>query len=71
MAALRPEKLSITTTPQDAKELQEVADGLAATGSSARFVPRRELRAEIGTDEYFGALLVPDESFTSPACASW
>jgi glycine/D-amino acid oxidase-like deaminating enzyme len=58
--------LDLAYTPQDAKELQEVADGLAAAGSPARFVPRKELRAEIGTDEYFGGLLVPNDGGVHP-----
>ncbi len=58
--------LELAYTPADARDLEEISGQLAATGSSARFVPRRELRAEIGTDEYFGGLLVPNDGGLHP-----
>jgi len=50
----------------DVAGLRAAADELMDAGSPARYVPRSELRAEIGTDAYFGGLLVERDAGVHP-----
>jgi glycine/D-amino acid oxidase-like deaminating enzyme len=44
--------------PSHAEELEAVVASLAAVGSPARYLPRERVREEIGTDAYFGAIVI-------------
>jgi glycine/D-amino acid oxidase-like deaminating enzyme len=50
--------LELAYAPGHVAELHETAESLALMGASARFVPRESVREEIGTDAYYGALVV-------------
>lgn len=50
--------LELAYAPAHVDELRAAADALALVDTLARLVPRAELRSEIGTDAYFGGLVV-------------
>jgi glycine/D-amino acid oxidase-like deaminating enzyme len=52
--------LELAWTPSHVDQLRAAVGSLAAVGMTARFVPRDELRSEIGTDAYYGGLVVDD-----------
>lgn len=44
--------------PSHAEGLEAAVETLAAVGTPARFLPRERVREEIGTDAYFGAIVI-------------
>ncbi|HXZ82439.1 MAG TPA: FAD-dependent oxidoreductase [Acidimicrobiales bacterium] len=53
--------------PRAARHFEKVAGAFGAIGESARFLDRDELRAEIGSDRFFGALVVERSASLHPA----
>jgi glycine/D-amino acid oxidase-like deaminating enzyme len=58
--------LELAYAPSHLRELQRSQEGLALMGVDATVVPREGLRAEIGSDAYHGALVVPDSGLLHP-----
>lgn len=50
----------------DADDFAGERDALAAVGVASRVVPRERIRAEIGTDEFFGALAIDGSGVLHP-----
>ena len=59
--------LELAFGPSDADGMEAAARELTGAGTPARFVPRAVLREEIGTDAYFGGLLVETDGGLDPA----
>ncbi|HET7726026.1 MAG TPA: FAD-dependent oxidoreductase, partial [Candidatus Limnocylindrales bacterium] len=55
---VRSGHLELAYAPSHADGFPKAAEALATLDVPARVVPRQELRAEIGTDAYFGGLVV-------------
>ena len=52
--------LELAYAPSHMRDLQQQRESLAAVGVPTIVIPREKLRTEIGSDAYFGALVVPD-----------
>ena len=59
--------LELASGPSDADGIEAAARELTEAGTPARYVPRAELRREIGSDAYFGGLLVEGDGGLDPA----
>lgn len=58
--------LELAFAPSHARELEHARDSLAAVGVRASVVPRERIREEIGSDAYFGALVVEGSALVHP-----
>ncbi len=58
--------LELAYSRHDADELEAYGKELEAYDGSARWIPRSELRSEIGTDAYYGGLLFPADGGIHP-----
>ena len=59
--------LELAYAPSHVPELDHARDALEAVGVSAHVVPRERIREEIGTDAYYGALVVEGSGLLHPA----
>ena len=64
---VRPGHMELAYAPSHLAHLATAAASLATVGEVARTVPASELRVEIGTDVYFGGLLVERSVGLQPA----
>jgi glycine/D-amino acid oxidase-like deaminating enzyme len=48
------------------RDLAQLRESLAGRGVASRFVPRENLREEIGSDTYFGGLVIPGGGLVHP-----
>ncbi len=58
--------LELAYAPSHVPELEHARDGLAAVGVASHIVPRERIREEIGTDAYYGALVVEGSGLLHP-----
>ena len=58
--------LELAYSRHDADELEAYGKELGDYDGSARWIPRAELRTEIGTDAYYGGLLYPQDGGIHP-----
>jgi glycine/D-amino acid oxidase-like deaminating enzyme len=58
--------LELAYAPSHVKELQHAQQSLAFMGIESTVVPRERIREEIGSDAYYGALVVPDSGLLHP-----
>jgi glycine/D-amino acid oxidase-like deaminating enzyme len=58
--------LELAYAPSHVKELHHAQASLATMGVEATIVPRDAIREEIGSDAYFGALVVPNSALLHP-----
>jgi glycine/D-amino acid oxidase-like deaminating enzyme len=58
--------LELAYAPSHVPELEHAREGLAAVGVSSTVVPREHLRTEIGSDAYFGGLVVEGSGLLHP-----
>ena len=58
--------LELAFAPSHVKELHHAQQSLAVMGVETTVVPRERIRTEIGSDAYFGALVVPDSGLLHP-----
>jgi glycine/D-amino acid oxidase-like deaminating enzyme len=58
--------LELAYAPSHVEELHHAQESLASMGTETTFVPRQEIRSEIGSDAYFGALVVPKSGLLHP-----
>ncbi len=58
--------LELAYAPSHVPELEHARDGLAAVGVTSQMVPRERIREEIGTDAYYGALVVEGSGLLHP-----
>ncbi len=58
--------LELAYAPAHVPELEHARASLASVGVSAHVVPRERIREEIGTDAYFGALVVEGSGLIHP-----
>ena len=58
--------LDLAYAPSHAADLVAAAETLTSFGVEASFVPRERLREEIGSDAYFGGLVVPSSGLLHP-----
>jgi len=58
--------LELAYAPAHVPELEHARAGLASLGVDASVVPRERIREEIGTDAYFGALVVEGSALIHP-----
>ena len=58
--------LELAYAPSHVPELEHMREGLASVGVSAHVVPRERIREEIGTDAYYGALVVEGSGLLHP-----
>jgi glycine/D-amino acid oxidase-like deaminating enzyme len=58
--------LELAYAPSHVEELHHAQESLASMGTETSFVPREEIRSEIGSDAYFGALVVPSSGLLHP-----
>ena len=58
--------LELAYAPAHAPELEHARESLAFVGVSSTVVPRERIREEIGTDAYFGALVVDGSALIHP-----
>ncbi len=58
--------LELAYAPSHLEELEEARESLAAVGVAAEMVPRPRIREEIGSDAYFGGLVVPNSGLVHP-----
>ena len=58
--------LELAYSRHDAEELEAYGKELGEYDGSARWIPRAELRTEIGTDAYYGGLLYPQDGGIHP-----
>jgi glycine/D-amino acid oxidase-like deaminating enzyme len=58
--------LELAYAPSHVRELQHAQASLASMGTETTLVPRDRLRSEIGSDDYFGALVVPGSGLLHP-----
>ena len=58
--------LELAYAPSHVPELDHARDALAAVGVTAHVVPRERIREEIGTDAYYGALVVEGSGLLHP-----
>ncbi len=59
-------RLELAYAPPHVRELREAQAGLASMGVAASVLPRERLREEIGSDAYYGALVVPESGLLHP-----
>ena len=58
--------LELAYAPSHVPELEHARDGLATVGVASHMVPRDRIREEIGTDAYYGALVVEGSGLLHP-----
>lgn len=58
--------LELAYAPSHAPELEHMRAGLESVGAVAHVLPRERIREEIGTDAYFGALVVEGSGLLHP-----
>jgi glycine/D-amino acid oxidase-like deaminating enzyme len=58
--------LELAYAPSHVRELQHAQASLASMGTETTLVPREHLRSEIGSDAYYGALVVPGSGLLHP-----
>jgi glycine/D-amino acid oxidase-like deaminating enzyme len=58
--------LELAYAPSHLAGLEEERDSLASMGVESTIVPRERIREEIGTDAYYGALVVPSSGLVHP-----
>ena len=58
--------LELAYAPAHVKDLHHAQSSLASMGVASEFVPRERIREEIGSDAYFGALVVGDSGLLHP-----
>ena len=58
--------LELAYAPSHVRELHHARESLAVMGVEATIVPREQIRDEIGSDAYFGALAVPNSALVHP-----
>jgi glycine/D-amino acid oxidase-like deaminating enzyme len=58
--------LELAYAPSHVRELQHAQASLASMGTATTIVPRERIRTEIGSDAYFGALVVPGSGLLHP-----
>jgi glycine/D-amino acid oxidase-like deaminating enzyme len=58
--------LELAYAPSHVPELEHARDALAAVGVTSTVVPRERIREEIGSDAYFGGLLVEGSGLLHP-----
>ena len=58
--------LELAYAPSHVGELHHAQQDLASMGIETTFVPREGIRTEIGSDAYFGGLVVPDSGLLHP-----
>jgi glycine/D-amino acid oxidase-like deaminating enzyme len=58
--------LELAYAPSHVPELEHAREGLAAVGVSSTIVPRERIRTEIGSDAYFGGLVVEGSGLLHP-----
>ena len=58
--------LELAYAPSHVRELQHAQASLASLGTATTLIPREHLRSEIGSDAYFGALVVPGSGLLHP-----
>lgn len=58
--------LELAYAPSHVPELEHARDGLATVGVASHMVPRDQIREEIGTDAYYGALVVEGSGLLHP-----
>ena len=58
--------LELAYAPSHAPELEHARESLAKVGVSSRVLPRERIREEIGTDAYYGALVVDGSGLLHP-----
>ncbi|MDO8484785.1 MAG: FAD-binding oxidoreductase [Candidatus Limnocylindrales bacterium] len=58
--------LELAYAPSHVKELQHAQASLASMGADATIVPRERIREEIGSDAYYGALVVGGSGLLHP-----
>ncbi len=59
-------QLELAYAPSHVPELERVQASLATVGVASTVVPRERIREEIGTDAYYGALVVEDTALVHP-----
>ena len=58
--------LELAYAPSHVEELHHAQASLASMGTESHLVPREHLRSEIGSDAYYGALVVPGSGLLHP-----
>jgi glycine/D-amino acid oxidase-like deaminating enzyme len=58
--------LELAYAPSHLADLEHEREGLASVGVESHLVPRERIRDEIGSDAYFGALVVPASGLLHP-----
>ncbi len=58
--------VELAYAPAHVADLEHARDGLTARGVAARVLPRERIREEIGTDAYYGALVVEGSGLLHP-----
>ena len=58
--------LELAYAPSHIKELHHAQESLATMGVNATIVPQDRIREEIGSNAYFGALVVPNSALVHP-----
>jgi glycine/D-amino acid oxidase-like deaminating enzyme len=58
--------LELAYAPSHVPELEHAREGLATVGVASRTLPRERIREEIGTDAYYGALVVEGSGLLHP-----
>ena len=58
--------LELAYAPSHVPDLEHMREGLASVGVLAHVVPRERIREEIGTDAYYGALVVEGSGLLHP-----
>ncbi len=58
--------VELAYAPAHVRELHRAQESLATMGVDATLVPRDRIREEIGSDAYFGALVVPNSALIHP-----
>ena len=58
--------LELAYAPSHVEELHDASEELAAMGVQTAFIPRERIREEIGTNAYFGALVVEGSGLLHP-----
>jgi len=58
--------LELAYAPSHVPELEHMREGLASVGVAAHLVPRERIREEIGSDAYYGALVVEGSGLLHP-----
>jgi glycine/D-amino acid oxidase-like deaminating enzyme len=58
--------LELAYAPSHIRELEHARESLASMGVQTTLVPRDRIREEIGSDAYYGALVVPNSALLHP-----